>query len=72
MSVVAILRSPYRVHIEQLQARRLQALLYNLREPLQNFVAQVMILLAFLAQTLAVERDGARRLLRRELGCFHL
>jgi hypothetical protein len=59
MSAVAISRSPYRVHIEYLQARGLQALLYNPREALQNFVTQVMILLAFLAQTLAIERDGA-------------
>ena len=50
------------VDVEELEPRRLQALLHDVREALQELVAEVVVGLALAAQALAVERDGARRL----------
>src|SRR5690348_15568498 len=47
------------INVQQLHAGRLQPVLEDLAKALKQLVAEVVILLAFVAQTFAVERDGA-------------
>src|SRR3972149_11896962 len=49
------------VNVQQLEAGALQPPLDNLGEPLHQFIAQVVILLALVPQTLPIQGDGARQ-----------
>src|SRR3990172_5101950 len=49
------------VDVQQLQAGGLQPPLDDLGEPLHQFIAQVVILLALVAQALPIQGDGARQ-----------
>src|SRR5215469_3996442 len=50
------------IHIEQLQACRLQSLHHDLRNALDQFVAEVVIDLAFAAQAHPIQGNDPRRL----------
>src|SRR3970040_1566798 len=49
------------VDVQQLQAGGLQPPLDDLGKPFHQFIAQVVILLALVAQTLPIQGDGARQ-----------
>src|SRR3990172_6240037 len=49
------------INVQQLQARGLQPQLDDLGKPFHQFIAQVVILLALVPQTLPIQGDGARQ-----------
>src|SRR3970040_959577 len=49
------------INVQQLQARVLQPQLDDLGKPFHQFIAQVVILLALVPQTLTIQGEGARQ-----------